>query len=165
LASRLILDNTDGFNPESETTRGEFIAYIVKGLGIFRTGVAHEAVFTDMTIKDADVLTQAKAYGIVDGYDDGSIRAEDTLTREEAMVMLYNALESMSLLQDSEGLEVHFTDENSVSWWAKESVVRIAELGIVHGTDNRMLNPKETLTYAEALSMVFNMLEETGLIN
>lgn len=47
-------------------TRGDLIAYSVKG-------VAHDAVFSDMTITNADILTQAKAYKFVKGYGDGSI--------------------------------------------------------------------------------------------
>ena len=57
LASRLIIENASNFDPDAETTRGEFIAYLVKGLGLYRTGVAHNALFTDMTVNNADILT------------------------------------------------------------------------------------------------------------
>ena len=79
--------------------------------------------------------------------------------------MLNNALMAIGLLQEDGDRSVYFTDQNSVSPWAQDAVNHIAALGIVQGSGNGAFNPGDTLTYAEAASMVLKMLQQAGLID
>ncbi len=165
LASRLIIDSNVAFDPESNITRGEFIEYIVKGLGIHKTGVAEKLVFTDMTVANADVLTIASEYGIVSGYPDGSIQAERSLTREEAMMILSNALRVLPDIEIDSQATMTFEDLSMVSTWASEASKEIVGKKIMVGMNPSALDPKGTLTAAQAAATIENMLKACNLIN
>ena len=165
LASRMIIDADKEFEPDMAITRGAFIEYITKGLGIYRSGNADMSAFTDLDEVYAEAITTAKEYGIVSGYADGTIRANNTITREEAMVMLTQALDAVAILEGDESENVSFTDEDTISDWAMFAVKRITSQHIMNGVTYTELSPQGVFTYAEAAATINNVLVRADLIN
>lgn len=60
MASRLIINNPGTFNPDEIITMGDFAEYITKALGIYRTGVAKDGLFTDVK-KQTSMLMRFKS--------------------------------------------------------------------------------------------------------
>ncbi|MBS7528330.1 InlB B-repeat-containing protein [Fusibacter paucivorans] len=166
LASRMVIEDPENFKPDDAITRGDFVTYLTKGLGIYRTNSADLTLFSDMAQGgDANALTIAAQYGIIGGYEDGTVRPNASITREEAMVMLTQAMDALALLQDVEAAPVTFGDIDMVSDWAVFAVNRVTSHHIFNGMDEQLLSPKSTFTYAQAAATIDNLLVKAALIN
>jgi polygalacturonase len=171
LGSKLIVNGTDAglFNPDREMTRAEFAAVLVRGLGLKpETG---KSSFTD--VPEAEwyngMIRAAAAYGLVGGFEDGSFRPGEKITREQAMVMIARAMQVTRLdtLPHASGdasLLQRFEDRNLVSDWAAESLKTILQSGIAGGRTQQLLQPQAYATRAEVAVMIERLLRESGLI-
>lgn len=84
----MIINGTgDGlFSPDQDITRAEFAAIIVRGLGLkFEEGVTP---FSDVKKTDwySSVIHTAYKHQLINGFEDGTFRPDDKITREQAMV-------------------------------------------------------------------------------
>ncbi len=166
MASRLVVKDPETFAPDAAITRGDFAEYIAKAIGVYRTGIAAEQ-FSDVSIDDAqaDAITAAAAYGIINGYPDGTFRPEGIITRQEAMVMFARAMEVVALTSKDDTRVSGFADADGIAGWALEDVTAAVGSGVFNGRSEDMLEVTGTFTYAEAATAVRNMLVEAGLIN
>ena len=115
-----------------------------------------------------DVVTTAYDYGIINGYSDGTFRPDGKITREEAMVMVANAMKLTELESAVSELEITkqlnvFTDGNTVANWAKQSVAASIRNGMVNGY-NGMISAKTNVTRAETVVMLRRLLQKADLI-
>ena len=110
--------------------------------------VANEAWYTDAVLK-------ACAAGVLQG-DGVNARPGDTITRQEAMVMLARVLE---LTGRSQGVST-FRDADQVADWAKGAVGAMAHAGYVQGSGGNIM-PTAPITRAEVAVMLDNMFAET----
>lgn len=78
------------FRPDEEITRGEFI----RSIACFFPARSDAIQFSDVSPEDPDApyILTARAWGWLSGFDDGTVRPSQTLTRAEAVVMLNRAL-------------------------------------------------------------------------
>jgi hypothetical protein len=167
MASRLIVKSPETFKPDASITRGDFAEYITKALGIYRTNVAIEGLFSDVSINHelADAITIAVEYDIVSGYPDGTFRPEATITREEAMSMYSRAMLIVKLESTDLNRIMQFDDVSDVAQWAIKDVTSVLGANVFNGRSPNLLEPKSNLTYAEAATAIRNLLIESGLIN
>ena len=167
MASRLVIFNTDTFEPNKAITRADFAEYIVRALGIYREGSTHENHFKDVNATGARTLAIliANEYGIVSGYEDGTFRGDKQITREEAMVMYQRAMKLTKLTGTDQERYQTYTDYTKVSEWAAIYVKDVLAAHVFNGTTATTISPKENLTYAEAAQAIKNLLVESKLIN
>ncbi|MDR7315323.1 S-layer homology domain-containing protein [Brevibacillus nitrificans] len=163
-----------GFGTELKITRGEFATMIVKALdlpinaGPYRDNNENdpaEPTFRDVDPSDDDwdyeykyIETAARA-GIVRGKDTRSFYPDDTLTREEAAVIISRALNLKLGTPEASKLSLGkmFTDGQLVDHYATPAVLAIAKGKIMNGEPNDAtakkptyrFNPKGDLTRAE----------------
>lgn len=172
LGSRLVLDDTgeNRFEPDSDMTRAEFTAVLLRALGLMRTGTGKDT-FTDVA-KDAwyyDAVSIAYEYGIVSGYGNGKFGPMDVITREQAMAMATRAMKITGLFTDLKDSEVMsrltaFGDSEEASAWARSSIAACVKSGIVSGRSGKLLAPGQSITRAEAAVLVRNILSKSELI-
>ena len=83
----------------------------------------------------------------ISGYEDGTIRPEKYLTREEAAAVIYNLAEITSEKRD-----IIFKD---VGWdrWSSEAINTLASEGIVSG-ENGFFRPDDNITRAEMAALI-----------
>ncbi len=92
MASRLIVTGTGSFDPDEAITRGAFIEYVTKTLGLYRKDVEASNTFTDEgTESQVRAVAIAEARDIVNGYVDGTFGYDKALTVQE-MNIVYNRL-------------------------------------------------------------------------
>ncbi|QGQ98363.1 hypothetical protein EHS13_27500 [Paenibacillus psychroresistens] len=97
LASKRIVNgvNDSSFAPENAITRAEFLALLVRSLGLTDFGVS--ASFTD--VKDSDwfagIVSAAIQAKLVIGYEDHSFKPNAKITREQMAVMITRAFTAM----------------------------------------------------------------------
>lgn len=167
MASRMVLVDTEGFQADAALTRGEFIEYVVRGLGLYREGIADETPFKDVALDSrwADAVYQAEAYGIISGYEDGAFRPGQLITREEAMAILARAMNVTELKNLNDVRVTTYVDYDEVTAWAAKSVRDVVGAGVFVGTSPKELDPGAALTSAQGLAAVRNLLVKSGLIN
>ena len=73
------------------------------------------------------------------GYEDGTFRPDDAVTREEAATMFQRAYKINSI-----GL-LNFSDNDSISEWAKTSVTALVGAGVINGYEDGTFMPSALL--------------------
>lgn len=110
--------------------------------------------FTDT---DDDLICAAYEIGIVSGYEDGSFRPEQLLTRQEFFVILSNLNRCIGMpLHLTTDYLKNFTDRDHVSYWAQNAAQEMVGLGIVQGTildGKQYLLPRDNTSRQEAVVM------------
>lgn len=142
------------FRPDDPITRGE-MAVIVDRIMDYQTASKND--FNDLgQAFYTDAVLKANAAGVILGYD-GMVHPTDSITREDAIVMLGRAL---GIKESTVALS--FEDAASVSSYAKDYVTALAEKGYINGY-NGALNPKNAITRAEIVTILNNAI--SGLFN
>lgn len=80
----------------------------------------------------------------------------------------YELITQKGLLDSSkvQAILVQYTDGAKVSGWAKESVARMIDAGIVKGDQaSELLAPKANMTRAEVTALIARLLKTTNLID
>ena len=146
------------FRPDNTVTRAEFVKMLTAAaaFGDMNTdGVS----FSDVRDTDwfAACVKAAAASGLVQGYD-GSFRPLDSIMRQDAAVIIYNAVLGTGVrLTGSKG----FDDDAEIAEYAREQVGALAANGIVNGSGGSFF-PADTLTRAEAVTLIENFIRYTG---
>ncbi|VDN47104.1 protein of unknown function [Petrocella atlantisensis] len=167
MASRLVIFDPEAFTPDKAITRADFAEYIVRALGLYREGSAHENKFSDISTNGNRTLAIliANEYKIVEGYPDGTFRPDARITREEAMTMYQRAMKVTKLVGSDSNRYQSYKDFGEVSTWAESNVKEVLAAHVFNGTNTTIISPKSNLTYAEATQAVKNLLVESKLIN
>ncbi|GIO15225.1 hypothetical protein J19TS2_47800 [Cohnella xylanilytica] len=172
LASRLIVAGADAnrFRPDATVSRAEFAAIVVRALGLSDRGDA-SATFRDVegSAWYSGAVAQAAELGLLQGYEDGSFRPTDALTREGAVAILARVMELAGLDVAASDDDVQaalgsFRDGSRVGGWAKPAMAAAIRRGLVNGSSGE-LHPQGQLTRAETAVMVERLLIEAGLID
>ena len=80
---------------------------------------------------------------------------QSTVSRQDVMVMVSRVLKQLGV-EAKETTKQNFSDANTVSDYAKESVDYLVSLGVVKG-DNNKINPKQNITRAEMAVILDNV--------
>lgn len=106
---------------------------------------------------DTDDPIAAKSYaaGFAQGYEDGTLRPDQLLTRQEFFVFVSRFLQAAGLdLAPHQGELAGFVDAGSVSSWALDATWQMTELGVVQGSGGK-LDPLGRTTCEQALAMFY----------
>ncbi|WP_406676653.1 S-layer homology domain-containing protein [Neomoorella carbonis] len=142
------------FEPGRAVTRAEFASLLVKALGLgAKEGTKNPFKDVKGDAWYAGAVTAAAGNGLVKGYEDGTFRPENAITREELVAMLVRA---MNLPASEEKLA--FKDNDKVSAWARKSVAVAAAHGLVKGFEDGTFRPGDTASRAECAVMIYRML-------
>ena len=119
MAARLIVNGvSEGkFMPDSDISRAEFAAIMVRALGL--RPVTGDSAFVDVKGSDwfANVVNTASQNGLIKGVD-GKFKPLDNISRQEAMVILART----GLVEDGSVQLGSFADGGQVADWAKTAV-------------------------------------------
>lgn len=151
-------DGSQHYNPANKITRADFLLLLSRGLNLSTTSAAGN--FSDVAAGSYyyDALATAKALGIAQG-SDNKFYPNSTITREDAMVL---ALRAMTVTGNSPGVGnttdlYTYSDNASVSAYAKEAVATLIRAGVITGSDG-LLNPKSSLTRAETAAIIYRII-------
>ena len=137
------------FGPNQQINRCDFVLMLCRA---FKFSEVSGYSFADVPTNSyfAGAVAAAKQRGIVSG-DGGSFRPYGKLTRQDAMVMIKNALDAAgwSVNASSTSILNQFSDGSTVSPYARNAVSALVQLGAVNGDNGRLL-PHNSITRAEA---------------
>ena len=146
------------FAPDAYSKRADFIVMLVKTLGLTDAGTDN---FTDVESGKyyANALAIAKEAGIASGYSDGTFKPENTITRQDMMVLVAKALEFTGAELDTSTAVLNgYSDAAQVADYAKPYVAALLNAGIANGTDTGIA-PTALITRAQMSVLVANVYD------
>ncbi|MEF3310731.1 DUF5018 domain-containing protein [Paenibacillus sp. GYB004] len=171
MGARMIVMGTgdNSYEPDREVTRAEFAAILVRGLGLpLERGTAP---FSDIPQSAwfNDVVATAYTHRLLNGFEDGTFHPEETITREQAIIMLSRAMTLTGLTaqlpgQAAEEVLRPYTDAAAVSDWALDGMAASIQAGVMQGKSSATLAPQDFLTRAEAATIIQRLLQLSDLI-
>jgi methionine-rich copper-binding protein CopC len=140
------------FGPEDKMTRGQLAQLLYNWAE--RPEVQDPPTFSDVqeNVWFYSAVSWAAQEGIAYGYGNGSFGADEAITREAMVVMLWRFAGS----PESESDTLDFPDADQISPWARTALCWAAENGIIHGYDDGRLMPQETASRAEVAQILSN---------
>lgn len=140
------------YYPRLNITRVDFCRLAVKLYQKVQpnASAAPAAAFSDC---ENESVCLAAALGIVTGYDDGTFRPYQSITRQEAAAMLdrlYTTLGGKA----SAANDKPYADDAQLGDWARSSVYAMREIGIMQGKENNRFRPKDRYTQEQAVVTV-----------
>ncbi|MDN4081781.1 S-layer homology domain-containing protein, partial [Paenibacillus polymyxa] len=170
MANKLIVKGVqpDIFEPNRAITRAEFVALLVRGLGMQEKPLPKH--FTD--IKEdawyAGSVGAAIDAGLIRGYGNQSFGPEKVITREEIAVIAEKAVDyvqTLNTIPSSEEYKEVYSDSSTVSPWAQQAMAQATEQGLIKGVSPDLLAPKQHATRVEATSILKRFLQLIKLTN
>ncbi|MNI21097.1 Endo-1,4-beta-xylanase A precursor [compost metagenome] len=165
LAARSITDgvSADVFAPNGTVTRGQMAVFLGRVLHVSEE--SQSGAFPDVSSEQfyTGYVNALKVAGIINGYEDGSFRPNQAVTREEMITMImkaynYAAGETTAVESGAES----FKDIHLVSGYAVDSLKAAASLGFVEGDAGGNFEPKSLFTRAQMAKVLVKLMEKTG---
>lgn len=161
LASQEIIHGVDSchFEPDRPVTRAEFTTMVVNSLGL--SAGENSPGFRDVSDTSWYTPTVKAAYqaGLINGTGNGCFQPERTITREEMAALIMNAW-TLKHKHNYAEESITYTDKESISIWARESISRAGQLKIMQGNPDGSFRPHENATRAEAAIVIGKLLQE-----
>lgn len=148
------------FDPLGITAREQFVKMISALFTVEKE--PESAGFTDIPEGEwyARYINNAKAIGLISGKDDNTFGVGESITREDAAVICFNALklQNPTLIQDTEIEKLNFRDADEISAYAIYAVSVLNKLDVIKGDTDGCIKPAATTTRAEAATMIGSVL-------
>ena len=150
-AAGIIQGENGVFRPEDNITRAE-LAVLLDRLLCYAP--SEKKSFPDVSSSAwyADAVAKLHAAGVMNGDENGAMRPESYVSREEAAVLMYRALEVTAAAG-----ELRFADASSVSDWAMEAVGSLAVNQYIQGYADEF-RPAAYMTRAEIAALIDRMV-------
>lgn len=117
----------------------------------------------DLSDDDEVIIGTIAALGIVSGYEDGTFRPYNEITREEAAVMLARTASCFGK-DSTNNHPIIFDDVSDISDWAKDSVDFVSAIGVMSGVQvsDYILDfqPKGTYTREQAMVTFYRLYNQ-----
>jgi len=163
LYSQKVISGMDGshFAPNDNVTREQFLKMIVLAFKVNPT-------FNGSKFKDVEDNSWYAPYvswgyenGIINGISDERFGVGESITREDASVMLVRMLEKMNIMLP--GGEVLFGDSEKISDYAKQAVGKLCGNEIIIGMPDGTFEPKSFLSRAQAAKIICLSMKVGGI--
>ena len=143
----LVKGYEDGtFRPDNNVSRAEFMALVNRAFNYQeKAEIDYKDVKEDAWY--ADVIKIAKAAGYISGYEDGTMRPNNPISRQEAAIIIMKIL---GLEENAAGAD-KFQDASSIPAWSKGAVGAVASSGIMGGYPDGTFRAVNLIKRAEAV--------------
>lgn len=148
----------DQFAPDDVLNRAMLVNILYKMENM--PEVTSKSVFTDVEEgkRYSNAVLWASQQGISHGISENLFAPNQTITREQGIVMIRNYAKFKNEDVDSTFDLSKFEDEKEISTWAKEAISWANEKEIMKGKSQNLLKPSDSLTRAEIATIVTKFL-------
>ena len=149
-------DDKGFFNPENKITRAELITALTRTIGERKT--AYRGSLTDITGTEwyAGYIQTALEKGLINSAmlsQNDEFNPNAAITREETASIL------AGVLSTSEVTEINqYSDAAEISPAYTESIKKLVAAGVMTGKTSETIAPKDTLTRAEAATVISRLV-------
>ena len=142
--------NDDAFKPDAPMTRAELVA-IINRLLVIESET--DKYVPDVTRQDwfHSDIRKAMTMGIIQGDENGLVKPNDYVTREQAALIISR---TFYVKPNEQVINLDFNDESEISQWAKSSILTLVKKQYISGYPDKTLRPKENITRAEILTIL-----------
>ncbi|HHV17592.1 MAG TPA: S-layer protein, partial [Thermoanaerobacterales bacterium] len=140
------------FKPDKSITRAEFMTIVNKA---FNFNERASMGFSDAMVGDWFYEEVAKAVkaGYISGYQDGTVKPNREISRQEAAVALCKALN----LEPQDAV-TKFTDMDRIQIWSRPYIGALVAKGYMSGYPDGSLKAEKHITRAETITMLDRVL-------
>ena len=156
-----------GFNILIVCTTGTINTGVVNtgviNTGVINTGTNTGTVVIPTTLYTGTEFEQALAWmydnGLTKYNNERDFRADDSLTREEATKIIWQAFITLGYSQDTKNNNCAFSDSNQIDPTLSGFVVNTCKRGIFKGTTDNKFLPTQKLTRPQAMAVLVRIFE------
>jgi len=131
------------FKPDNHITRAEFITLVNNAFNCRgKTQISFKDVAEGTWYYDA--ISAAIAEGYINGYEDGTMRPNNPITRAEVGAIVSKIKGTLF----NEESKMAFKDDNEIPDWAKKAIKTAANAGIMNGYPDGSFRAKSYITRA-----------------
>lgn len=147
------------FNPNDAVTREQFAKLLVSASNLSTESYSGNH-FSDVSENDWFCRYVNVAYdnGLLNGVGDGRFGTGEMISRQDMMVMLYNAFR-MKGIEMPVG-ELPFSDKASIAEYAAPAVAALYKAGIINGVSETEFDPLGTATRAQAAKIIYGFINQ-----
>ncbi|RKQ19342.1 bifunctional 2',3'-cyclic-nucleotide 2'-phosphodiesterase/3'-nucleotidase [Ureibacillus endophyticus] len=157
-ASIAHVENTSAAAIDSnEVTRGEYVKKVIETMGL-ELGTGKIVKFEDVPDSLKPYIEKAIELKLVSGKTETQFAPDDKITREEAIVIVANALQKDS--DYSEAVLNKFKDSKEIQKDNRDEVAKAVSLGILKGYGDQTLKPTNVLSYRHMNTILERFLKE-----
>ncbi len=145
------------FGPNLNVSREEIAKMLIVALEL-EESISAVSSYSDVATDrwSFPYVEAATERGYLNGYGGGIFQPAASMTRAELATCLVRIAEKSG--KEAVEADLSFSDVSGDKWYA-ESVLKAAELGLVNGYANGTFQPENTVSRAEAVTMINRMLE------
>ena len=148
------------YMPNNNALREDIAVALVKLKGYDTTGFdlsLLQTMFSDWK----SISTGAQPYvavaveqELISGYDDGTFKPDNNMTRAEFTSALMRA--AVITNPEAQLAEINFSDIDK-SYWAYDDIAKAVSIGFISGYDDGTFRPADNVTYEQAITMIFHV--------
>lgn len=141
----------------NEVTRGEYVKAVIDAMGV-KLGTGATVKFEDVPDSLKPYIEKAIELKLVSGKTETQFAPNEKITREEAVVIVANAVQSDKTF--SEDVLNQFKDNKEIKKENREEVAKAVELGILTGYEDKTIKPTNVLSYKHLDKILERFLED-----
>ncbi|CAH1208705.1 hypothetical protein PAECIP111892_03162 [Paenibacillus auburnensis] len=164
-ARRIISGYTDStFKPEGTVTRAEAAALLVKALGL--TPVSADLNFKDVKKEAwyASAVATVVQSGLFKGYPDETFRPNQTITQQEMISIINQALVYGGFKSATDVTLQQFEASAGYKAWSKSAVDALIRAGVIKTSDVFPIQANKNTTRAESAVLIYRLLSVLKMI-
>ena len=148
----------ENFEPDAPMTRAMLVTVLFRLSG---EEAGKENPFVDVVdgLWYSDAVMWASENGIVTGVTEKKFAPDENITREQAVTVIIRYLEHIDKGVAKKAELSGYTDAEEISPWALDAFSLAVEGGIITGTEDKKLSPKEGATRAEIATIIMRLYE------
>lgn len=153
------------FDPGNQVTRAEFLTMLVRAVGL-KANPAKPAAFKDVQAGEwyLEPVGAAVAAGLTKGYDDGTFRPNQQISRLEMALLLSRAARMTGgEVEVDTGILKKFKDYKAIPSWAVKDLCLAVQQGLMQGKGKDKLAFKDLGNRAEATVLVKRYFDRYGV--
>src|SRR5665647_2220743 len=156
----LIEGYPDGsFKPDQNVTRAEFMTLVNRAFGYIEVAAID---YLDVQAESwyALEVAKAKAARYIIGYPDGTIKPENSISREVAAIIIWRL---KNLAYDAAAVS-KYSDALNINSWSEREVGAVTSAGIMQGYPDGSFMPQDYIKRAEVVVALDNALNYTAVV-
>lgn len=149
------------FSPDVDVTRAMFAAIMHRLAG--EPVVNYAMPFTDFSQDEwyAEAVRWASSEKIINGVDDTHFAPDESITREQMAAMIYRYAKIKGQTPTGAWAQsLPFTDVDTISNWARESIMYCYGEGFMSGNQDKTFAPNNNATRAEVATVIVRVMNE-----
>ncbi|HPT69772.1 MAG TPA: S-layer homology domain-containing protein, partial [Syntrophomonas sp.] len=143
------------FKPDNTISRAEFISLTNHAFDFTETA---SSSFSDVAANDwfADEIGKSQAAGYITGYQDGTMRPNQVISRQEVATILAK-ITKLDTATNHATLD-SFKDASDIPAWSQGAIVAVVAKDLMHGYPDQTFRAPKSISRAEAIISLNNLI-------